>query len=131
MGLRTLPVGGIWAAMLRALHSMCMMAMAVGCNRAPAATGNEAGDGKVLYGQYCAACHGPEGHPPAAMVAQLNVRDLAAPEFRARVTDQLVTEQVRNGSTNKLMPAFGELLDGRQIAAIARYVADASFGRPQ
>ncbi len=41
-------------------------------------------DGPTVFAKVCATCHGAAGRPTAAMVAQLGVRDLTAPEFRAR-----------------------------------------------
>lgn len=64
------------------------------------------------------------------MVAQLGVRDLTAPEFRARVTPGLVEQQVRTGSKNKLMPSFQGVVDDAQITTIAAYVASPQFVAP-
>ncbi|HEU4731979.1 MAG TPA: c-type cytochrome [Kofleriaceae bacterium] len=84
-------------------------------------------DGRVVFQSLCASCHGPDGHPPEAMVARLGVRDLTAPEFRARVTPALVEHQVRAGSKNKLMPAFAGAIEDAQITAVAAYVASPQF----
>jgi mono/diheme cytochrome c family protein len=87
-------------------------------------------DGAAVYGMLCATCHGADGRPPAAMVARLGVRDLAAPEFRARVAASgpgLVEQQVRHGSQNKLMPAFEGAISDAQIRAVAAYVASSAF----
>jgi mono/diheme cytochrome c family protein len=86
-------------------------------------------DGAHIFQQVCATCHGPEGKPPATMVAQLNVRDLTSAEFRARVTPALVAAQVRAGSKNRLMPAFAGALNDAQIAAVAHYVAKGLAGK--
>lgn len=75
----------------------------------------------------CATCHGPQGHPTEAMVARLNVRDLTAAEFRAKVTPALVENQIRKGSQNKLMPSFEGALDDAAIKAVAEYVASPRF----
>ena len=83
-----------------------------------------------MYESLCATCHGPDGRPPAAMVARLGVRDLTAAEYRARVTPDLVEQQVRAGSKNKLMPSFAGVLDDAQIKAIAAYVASPQFVAP-
>ena len=83
-----------------------------------------------MFESLCATCHGPGGRPPAAMVARLGVRDLTAPEFRARVTPGLVEQQVLTGSKNKLMPAFAGLLDDAQIKAVAAFVASPQFVAP-
>ncbi len=90
-----------------------------GCN-SPVATGSV--DGKALFASACGTCHGPEGTPPASMAAQLGVRDLRSPEFRARATVALVEHQVRTGSKNKLMPSFAGALSEAQITAIATFV---------
>lgn len=87
-------------------------------------------DGATVFGTLCATCHGPDGRPPAAMVARLGVRDLTAPEFRARVAASgpgLVEQQVRHGSQNKLMPAFEGAISDAQIRAVAAYVASPAF----
>jgi mono/diheme cytochrome c family protein len=98
-----------------------------GCNNDPA---GGAKDGAAVFGMLCASCHGPDGHPPAAMVARLNVRDLTAPDFRARVTPALVEQQIRRGSTNKLMPSFEGAITDDQIRAVAAFVASPHFASP-
>ena len=100
--------------------------LAAGCTKDVA---GGAVDGKQVFAQVCATCHGPQGKPPAAMIAQLNVRDLTAAEFRARVTPALVETQIRGGSKNKLMPAFAGALSDAQIRAVAMYVAGGELGR--
>lgn len=64
------------------------------------------------------------------MVARLGVRDLTAPEFRARVTPGLIEQQVRTGSKNKLMPSFQGVLDDAQVTAVAAYIASPQFVVP-
>lgn len=86
-------------------------------------------DGAQVYQSVCATCHGADGTPPAAMAARLNVRDLTSGEMRARVTPELVEAQVRNGSQNKLMPAFGGALTEEQIKSVSAYVASPTFPR--
>jgi len=95
-----------------------------------AACGSPAGDsvdGAQIFASTCAMCHGPNGKPDAAMVARLAVHDLTAPEFRARVTAELVEHQVRTGSKNRVMPAFELALSDAQITAVAAYVAGPGF----
>lgn len=88
-------------------------------------------DGPAVFAAMCASCHGPDGRPPAAMVARLGIRDLTAAEFRARVTPGVVEQQVRTGSKNKLMPSFAGVLDDAQIKAIAAYIASPQFVAPR
>ena len=101
-----------------------------GCNRDPAGGTT---DGAAVFGMLCASCHGPDGRPPAAMVARLGVRDLTAAEFRARLAASgpgAVEKQVRHGSQNKLMPAFEGAISDAQIRAVAAYVASPRFTDP-
>ncbi len=88
-------------------------------------------DGATVFATYCATCHGPDGQPPAAVVARIAVRDLTSPELRARVTPDLVEYQVRSGSQNKLMPPFEGVLTDRQIKAVSAFVADPKFLKPR
>ena len=88
-------------------------------------------DGEAIYAAYCASCHGPEGRPPAAMIARLGVRDLTLPELRQRVTAELVARQIKKGSDNKLMPSFDGVLHDVQITAVAKWVADQAFVTPR
>jgi mono/diheme cytochrome c family protein len=92
--------------------------------------GSTSTDGKTVFATYCAACHGPQGRPPAEMTARLNVRDLTSPELRARVTPAVVEHQVRTGSANKLMPAFEGAISDAQIKAVSAWVADPAFVPP-
>ena len=84
-------------------------------------------NGSTVFQSICAACHGQTGRPTEANVARLGVKDLTAPELRARITPQLVENQVRHGSQNKLMPAFEGALTDDQIRAVAAYVASDQF----
>jgi cytochrome c6 len=104
-----------------------LIVVAAACSR-PVAGGET--DGAAVFAQACAICHGEGGKPTAAMVAQLAVRDLTAPEFRAKVTAEGVELQVRMGSANKLMPSFLGALTEAQIKAVARHVA-VDLGRPR
>ena len=83
--------------------------------------------GQDVFSSMCATCHGPTGKPTEAMVARLGVKDLTAPELRSRITPELVEAQIRNGSKNKIMPAFAGALSDAQISAVAAYVASAQF----
>lgn len=98
-----------------------------------AACGSPAGDSKdgaTIYASMCAACHGATGKPSEAMAARLGVRDLTDPAVRSRLTPAHVAQQVRTGSSNKLMPAFDRALTPEQIDAVAEYVASPAFVTP-
>ena len=108
--------------MLRVLALVGGLAAAGACDRGDAAAGGSA-DGPAVFAKWCATCHGPKGRPDPGMVARFAVRDLTAPEFRARVTEARVLEQVQKGSDNKLMPSFAGALSEAQMRAVAAWVA--------
>jgi mono/diheme cytochrome c family protein len=91
----------------------------------------DATDGSSVFAAYCATCHGPDGRPPAAMAARLGVRDLTAPEWRARATVEVVERQVRKGSENRLMPGFEGAISDAEIKAVAAWVASPAFAAPR
>ena len=105
------------------LWILCVLVTA--CERGDVAGG--ASDGASIFQSACVTCHGPRGKPVEAMVARLGVRDLTAPELRAKITPGLVEAQVRKGSQNKLMPSFQGALSDAQIRAVAAYVASPEF----
>jgi mono/diheme cytochrome c family protein len=98
---------------------------AAGCGNADATGGSV--EGAELFAKLCSACHGERGKPPASMEVRLGVRDLTAPELRARITPELVERQMRRGSENKLMPSFEGIANDAQIKALAAYVASPAF----
>jgi mono/diheme cytochrome c family protein len=107
-----------------ALAFAAIAALAAGCEQHVAGGST---NGSTVFQSICAACHGETGKPTAANVARLGVKDLTAPELRARITPALVENQVRRGSQNKLMPALEGALTEDQIKAVAAYVASDQF----
>lgn len=102
---------------------LLLLAVVAACN------GDASGgsvEGPAIFQSMCSTCHGPTGKPPEAMAVR-GIKDLTSPELRARVTPALVEHQVRNGSENKLMPAFEGVLKDEQIKAVAAYVASPTF----
>lgn len=98
---------------------LVLLLFAAGCHREVA--GGRA-DGAAVFAEACSRCHGDTGKPSESMAAQLHVRDLTDPEFKARESHELIENQVRNGSANKVMPSFVGALTDPQISAVADYV---------
>jgi cytochrome c oxidase cbb3-type subunit 3 len=103
---------------------LVLAALAGACNRDVA---GDTADGAQVFANVCTACHGPTGKPNEAMVARLGVKDLTAPDERAKISPAFVENQVRVGSKNKLMPGFAGALSDAQIKAVAAYVASPHF----
>jgi mono/diheme cytochrome c family protein len=69
-----------------------------------------AGDGEVLFGTYCAECHG-DRIPRAADVTTAR-------------------EIIAAGGSHETMPVWGEILTAEQIAALVTYTESAASGLP-
>ena len=80
--------------------------------------------GAALYARNCAFCHARDGsgrnwigrflepHPP----------DFSDPEVAARIARPSLTAVLRDGLAGTSMPAFGKVLDDRDIAALAAFL---------
>jgi mono/diheme cytochrome c family protein len=79
-------------------------------------------DGQRIYHELCERCHGPAGVPDPGLRAQLGVKDLTDPELHARLSDDDLRRQVREGSANKKMPGFASLLTDPQVEALVAHV---------
>ena len=90
-------------------------------NRFEAIAGGKA-DGPAVFGEACARCHGDRGVPPPEIVRSVGAKDLTRTELDR---DHVVT-QIRQGSSNKIMPAFVDVLTAEQIEAVADYVMSLS-----
>ena len=98
---------------------LVVLLLATACHREVA--GGKA-DGPAVFAETCARCHGAGGQPTDSNMKALGVRDLTSPEFQGRATAELVANQVRNGSSNGVMPPFAGALTDAQIEAVAQYV---------
>jgi len=101
------------------LVCVAMLAIAAGCKTKIA--GGKA-DGAKIFAEACAKCHGSDGAPSASMKRSLKVRDLTDPALQKRLTDAQIRKQIANGSSNRLMPAFGDNLNKEQMDAIVKFV---------
>ena len=99
-----------------------VLAVLVACD-----SGASSGDGAQVFATVCITCHGPTGKPNEMMVAKLGVKDLTSPAVRKTLTADMIEQQVRDGSKNKVMPGFAGALSDAQIKAVAAYVASPQF----
>ena len=85
------------------------------------AAGEPSTDGRALYRQYCATCHGQ------------NLEGVTAPSL----TDGVwiyggrgnIARNIMFGIVQQGMPAFGEVLARKQINAISKYIREAEENR--
>ena len=71
-------------------------------------------DGKELFVQHCASCHGQDGSGGVGV-------PLSLPDFLASVDDRYLFESIRQGRPGRVMPGFQTLSDA-QVDAIVRHI---------
>src|ERR1700687_568203 len=67
--------------------------------------------GGDLFKQKCAMCHGADGKGYAA----LKTPDFTDPKVQASLTDQEITQTIKNGKKGTAMPAFADKLSDDEI----------------
>jgi mono/diheme cytochrome c family protein len=88
----------------------------------------DAEQGKKLYGQFCATCHGQSGKGDGAAAAALNPkpRDHTDKEYMSKMSDDEMLKVIKNGGASigksPLMPPWGASLKDDQIQDIIAYV---------
>jgi cbb3-type cytochrome c oxidase subunit III len=75
-------------------------------------------DGAAIFKQKCSMCHGPEGKGFPA----LKTPDFTDPKWQAGITDEQITDTIKNGKKGTPMPAFAGKLSDDEIAAVRDYV---------
>lgn len=74
-------------------------------------------DGKALFAQKCASCHGPDGKGQTKMGEKLGVKDLTA----TKLSEADIKGTIENGKPPKMTP-YKDKLSGEEIDAIAKFV---------
>ncbi len=88
----------------------------------------DAEQGKKLYGQFCASCHGQsgKGDGPAAAALNPKPRDHTNKEYMSKMSDDEMFKVIKNGGASvgksPLMPPWGASLKDDQIRDIMAYV---------
>ncbi|HTP26926.1 MAG TPA: cytochrome c [Anaeromyxobacteraceae bacterium] len=84
-------------------------------------------DGKALYQQNCAACHGAKGVPAKGMLSVYPaLKAFSDPEW-AKFSPDSIAAVIRKGS-GKNMRGFGDKLKPEQVTAIAAFVKTLATG---
>jgi mono/diheme cytochrome c family protein len=88
----------------------------------------DAEQGKKLYGQFCASCHGQSGKGDGAAAAALNPkpRDHTDKEYMSKMSDDEMLKVIKNGGASvgksPLMPPWGSSLKDEQIQDIIAHI---------
>jgi len=81
------------------------------------ATPARAADGKALFAQKCATCHGPDGKGKTKMGEKLGVKDLTV----TKLSEAEVEATISGGKPPKMLAYKGKLADD-EIKALAGFV---------
>jgi len=73
-------------------------------------------EGTAIYGEYCAGCHGAEGGGGAGP-------PFAGSDYPA--SNRALVGSILAGFVDHGMPAFADVLDDREIAAVSTYIRNA------
>ena len=81
-------------------------------------------DGKVLYNQLCAFCHGADGRAdtPVGRILEPRPRRFADPVEMARLTDDQMHKSIKEGVPGTAMAPWGERLTEPQIGDLIDYI---------
>jgi cytochrome c oxidase cbb3-type subunit 3 len=88
----------------------------------------DAEQGKKLYGQFCASCHGQsgKGDGPAAAALNPKPRDHTNKEYMSKMSDEEMFSVIKNGGASvgksPLMPPWSASLKDEQIRDVMAYV---------
>ncbi len=89
-------------------------------------------NGKALYKNNCAACHGTsgKGDGPAAVSMRPKPRNLADEEYMSTLSDAYLLKGITYGGASvdksPLMPGWGNILDQKEIIDIISYLRELS-----
>ncbi len=84
-------------------------------------------EGERLFQDNCAFCHGADGSGRnwIGRFLQPHPRDLTDPQFMAGMTAQRLAQVIDKGLPGTGMPAWGGVLEERQVAALVAYIGRA------
>ena len=72
-----------------------------------AALSAKAADGKALYDQGCAKCHGADGKGDTKMGKKLGAKDYSDPKVQAELKDDAAIKAIKEGLKDKMKPTEG------------------------
>lgn len=80
--------------------------------------------GRQLYENHCAMCHGINGNGqgPAANQLMPQPRDFRNPRWIHAQSDDYLAQVITSGKKGSAMPPFGALLSERQIGSLVKYI---------
>jgi cytochrome c oxidase cbb3-type subunit 3 len=116
---------------VRRIHGIPILLLALGAvvlSTAFMAHAGNAEEGKKLYGQFCASCHGQagKGDGPASAALNPKPRDHTDKGYMSTLSDDDLLKVIKNGGASigksPLMPPWGASLKDDQIKDVIAYV---------
>lgn len=88
-----------------------------------AAWSARAADGKALYEQHCAKCHGTDGKGQTKMGQKLGAKDYTDPKVQADLTDDAAAKAIKEGLKDKDGKSVMKPLEGTSDDDVKAMVA--------
>jgi mono/diheme cytochrome c family protein len=104
----------------KTVHEMPLKSTETSASLTP--TGNHSA--AMLFGKSCAACHGPQGKG----IRSVGTPDFKNPAVQRSLTDQDISNTIRNGKGGGRMPAWSGKLNDAQIAGLTSYIRSFAAG---
>jgi mono/diheme cytochrome c family protein len=85
-----------------------------------------AADGKILYGAFCSACHGPSGQG-MRYAGMSSFPAIGSPDFLRLASDEFISRTVSSGRPGTRMPAWGQIQGGlrpEELSTVVGYVRE-------
>lgn len=79
----------------------------------------------AAWDQHCAKCHGADGKGQTRMGAKLDIKDLTDPQVQAKLTDETITKNIKEGVVvdgKKKMPEFASKLSDEEVKSLVAKV---------
>ena len=80
-------------------------------------------DGKKLYADKCASCHGASGKADTKLAEKNKVESWATPGWKGKWPVSKIEDIVTNGKSGTKMKAFKEKLSPEEIKAVSKYAS--------
>ncbi len=90
-----------------------------------------AADGKAIFLENCASCHGEDGKADTELGTKYMAADFTSAEWKKEFAGKhaKVTKVIRNGVKRTKMQAWKDKLSDAEIDAVAAYVEQLSQGK--
>ncbi len=106
--------------------AVACVVLSVGCSKNKMAGSV---DGAKGYADACARCHGADGVPTPGMRSRTGVKPLNSDRVKGMSDDEIL-KQIRNGSKNRMMPAFQGAMSDAQLEAIVAHIRTLQAATP-